>query len=123
VKSLGDIISFKDSLVITVFSMSVVFLGLVVLAVLISVLKSIGGEKKVEEIKKSPVPIKPKENVVENITTTNDEELVAVIAAAVASSLGVNVPEVNIKSIRRIPQTSPAWAAASRQEQIYGKLQ
>ncbi|WP_353094383.1 OadG family protein [Tissierella praeacuta] len=121
---MGDIISLGDSLVITVFSMVVVFAGLIVLAMLISVLKKIGGEKKSEVVKKSPSPIESKETIVENVeeSLTNDEELVAVIAAAVAASLGISIPEVNIKSIRRIPQNSPAWATASRQEQIYGKL-
>lgn len=122
---MGDFISFGDSLIITVFSMAVVFLGLIVLAMLISVLKNIGGEKKEVATTKEPVaPIKTKEPIVEKIkeTNVNDEELVAVIAAAIAASLGVSVPEVNIKSIRRIPQNSPAWSAAGRQEQIYGKL-
>lgn len=121
---MGDIISFGDSLIITVFSMVVVFVGLIVLAMFISVLKSIGGKNKVEDTKKPETPIKAKEPVKEKRqeATTNDEELVAVIAAAIAASLGVSEPEVNIKSIRRIPQNSPAWATAGRQEQIYGKL-
>ena len=121
---MGNLVSFRDSLIITVFSMAVVFIGLIVLAMLISVLKNIGVEKKVEDVKKPQGPINAKESVVDKIeeTTTNDEELVAVIAAAVAASLGVTVPEVNIKSIRRIPQSSPTWAIAGRQEQIYSKF-
>lgn len=120
---MGDIISFGDSLIITVFSMAVVFLGLIVLAMLISVLKSISVEKK--EVQKDAIPtVKSSEDIVNNTeeTKTDDEELVAVIAAAIAASLGVNVPDINIKSIRRIPQSSTAWSSAGRQEQIYGKL-
>lgn len=121
---MGDKVTFVDSLVITVFSMVVVFVGLIVLAMLISVLKNIGGKKESEDKKESVAPIKAKEPVKEKLeeATTNDEELVAVIAAAVAASLGVSVPEINIKNIRRIPQNSPTWAIAGRQEQIYGKL-
>lgn len=120
---MGDYISIGDSLVITVFSMVVVFVGLIVLAMLISVLKNIGGKKQVATTKESVAPTKAKEPVVEKVkeSTTNDEELVAVIAAAVAASLGVSIPEVNIKSIRRIPQSTPTWAVAGRQEQVYGK--
>lgn len=121
---MGEVISVGDSLIITVFSMAVVFLVLIVISILISALKSIGGEKK-KEVAKEPVEsVKAKETIIEDIQekTTDDTELVAVIAAAIAASLGVSVPEVNIKSIRRIPQNTPAWAATSRQEQIYGKL-
>lgn len=120
---MGDIISLGDSIIITIFSMAVVFLGLIVLAMLISVLKSIGKEKNI--VAKEPVvPDKSKETMVDKIeeTAINDEELVAVIAAAIAASLGVSIPEVNIKSIRRVPQNTPAWASAGRQEQIFGKL-
>ncbi len=121
---MGDKISFGDSLVITFFSMAVVFLGLIVLAMLISVLKKIGGKKEAAATKETVTPIKAEETVVEKVKepTVNDEELVAVIAAAVAASLGVSIPEINIRSIRRIPQSSPTWATAGRQEQIYGKL-
>lgn len=121
---MGDFITFGDSLIITVFSMAVVFTGLIVLAMLISVLKNIGGNKEAAATKEPITSTKAKEPVVDKIEndTTNDEELVAVIAAAVAASLGVSIPEVNIKSIRRIPQSSPTWAIAGRQEQIYSKL-
>lgn len=121
---MGDIISIGDSLVITVFSMAVVFLGLIALSFCISILKSVSVEKKTELTKAAGAPSKTKEVQVKETDTnnTNDEELVAVIAAAIAASLGVSIPEINIKSIRRIPQSTTAWAAAGRQEQIYGKL-
>jgi sodium pump decarboxylase gamma subunit len=117
---LGDIISVGDSLVITIFSMVVVFAVLAVIAFLIGTLKNIGGEKKVETVKEVVAQVEVKEPMLD--TTINDEELVAVITAAIAASLGVSVPEINIKNIRRMPQTTPAWSVASRQEQIFSKL-
>ena len=126
---MGEYISFLDSIVITIFSMAVVFVGLIILAMLISVLKNVGNKTDKMEVTKE-VTIQTKvEKVAINDTdkevekdTVNDEELVAVIAAAVAASLGISIPEVNIKSIKRVPQRSSAWSATNRQEQIYGKL-
>lgn len=52
----------------------------------------------------------------------NYEELVAVIAAAVAIQLGLDVPDINIKSIRRLSNSTPSWRAVGKQEQMLGKL-
>lgn len=121
---MGDLISFGDSLIITVFSMAVVFLGLIVLSLFISVLKGLSNEKKSNSVQEPVAKTTTKEPDTEKTieTIANNDELVAVIAAAVAASMGVSIPEINIKSIRRVPQNTPAWASASRQEQIYGKL-
>lgn len=126
---MGEYINFGDSIVITIFSMVVVFVGLILLAMLISVLKTIGGKADKGGVAKEAVASDKVEKTIakENISevekdTVDDEELVAVIAAAVAASLGVSIPEVNIKSIKRVPQRNLAWSTASRQEQIYGKL-
>ena len=116
----SSVISIGDSISITIFSMVIVFVGLIVLALLISVLKNIGGEKTAT---KQAKPI-AKEEIIEKIEEKpeNDEELVAVIAAAVAASLGLSIPEINIKSIRRVGEEGPLWAQAGKQERIFGKL-
>ncbi len=117
----GQIISIGDSITITIFSVMVVFVGLIVLALLISVLKNISGEKKAS----SQVKDKVKDVVEEpRLVTkeTDDEELVAVIAVAIAASLGLNIPDINIRNIRRIGQNTPAWAQAGKQERINNKL-
>lgn len=119
---MGDHVTIGQALIITGFAIVVVFLGLIVISILIDALKVISGDKedkKQEEVKSVVAPVKDEEPVIDKV---DDEELVAVIAAAIAASMGVSIPEINIKSIRRIPQTQPAWAAASRQEQISSKL-
>lgn len=116
---MGDHVSIGEALIITGFSIVVVFLGLIMISLLISALKNISGDKKPEVSKVVETPAKKEEPVINQV---DDEELVAVIAAAIAASMGVNIPQLNIKSIRRIPQTTPAWAVASRQEQISDKL-
>ena len=117
---MGDIISVGDSLLITIFSMIVVFVVLTIISALIGTLKSVSGEKKIEIVNQVVAPVKTTEPTID--TVVNDEELVAVIAAAVAASLGVSIPEINIKNIRRVEQRIPAWSSAGRQEQIFNKL-
>jgi sodium pump decarboxylase gamma subunit len=120
---LGNKVNFGDSLIITVFSMIVVFAALLALAAFISVLKNLSKERKKEATTKPSEPVKAKEVAATGLVeASNDEELVAVIAAAIAASLGVTVPEINIKSIMRVSQNTPAWAEMGRQERIYGKL-
>lgn len=121
---MGDIVSIGDALIITLFSMVVVFAGLVALSFCISILKNISREKK-PETEEEPAA-KDTDNTpareTEEVEKTNDEELIAVIASAIAANLGLSIPEIKIKSIRRTSQNPTAWAAASRQEQMYNKL-
>lgn len=118
---MGEIISIGDSLVITIFSMVVVFAILVLIAWLIGALKVISNGKEQEKPVKVEEP-KAKEPVIEAVQEGNDEELVAVIAAAVAASLGLSIPEVNIKTIRRVPQSTTPWAITNKNEQIFNRL-
>ena len=52
----------------------------------------------------------------------DDEELVAVIAAAIAASLGIAIPEINIKSIKRIPQNTPVWVRSRKKRTNYREI-
>jgi len=123
---LGNYITIGDSLIITVFSMAVVFVALIGISYLIDLLRiasdrngNTKGSNKANAIEEKEVKKVEESSVQENL---NDEELVAVISAAVAVSLGVSIPEVNIKSIKRVTENTPAWAAMGRREQILGKL-
>ena len=114
------VVSFSDSLIITLFSMLIVFIGLVIIALLISGLKFIGNKdnssiKKEEEAK---VKTKP---VADKLLVEDDEELVAVIAAAIAASLGVQVEDFNIKNIKRTNSSDP-WSQAGLTERLINKL-
>jgi len=51
-----------------------------------------------------------------------DEELIAVIAAAISSSLDVSTYDLRIKSVKRVPPYSPAWNRAGRIEQVNNKI-
>ncbi len=121
---MGEYITLGDSLIITVFSMLVVFVALILISYLIRILRVVATEKKdvaenkIENTFSSATVLNSVEE--EKINETDEEELVAVIAAAIAASLDVSIPQVKIKSIRRVPQNTPLWAEVGRREQIKG---
>lgn len=92
-------ISFIDSLVVTVFSMIVVFATLIVIAAIIYAIKLLSTDgKKKEVVNVHPQASVVKKEVIDVMETgENNEELVAVIAAAIAANLGVNTQDINIK--------------------------
>ena len=126
---MSDYITILDSIFVTVVSMIVVFAVLVLIAYLINALKVISnGNKKdasVEASKTSSnIEAAKTNNSLEDkgIVTTSedeiDEELVAVIAAAVAANLGLNIPDIRINSIRRVPQMNSSWAQAAKRDNL-----
>ncbi len=123
--NLGSSVSFGDSLIITVFSMVTVFVALYVISLLIDLLRVAVDKGENNKEKNNTNTHEPKKVEKEHQPTVeenvDDEELIAVISAAIAASLGVAVPEVNIKSIKRVPQTAPLWAEMGRREQILSK--
>ncbi len=120
---MGDKITMGDSLTITIFSMIIVFLALLIISFLIDILRTVSNknEKKDDNQKLNIVTEKEKEKEEQGIA--ENEELVAVIAAAIAASEGVSIPQVKIKTIKRMPQHTPVWAKTGREEQILNILQ
>lgn len=122
---MGEYISFSQGLLVAVVSIVAVFVVLILIAFLISGLKAFSGEdkKKVES-----KPEAKKESVNTPLVTIQEdpnqitEELVAVIAAAIAANLGMNIPDINIKSIRRVPQMTSTWSNAGTMKGIMGRL-
>lgn len=120
---MGDYISFSQGLLVAIVSIVAVFVVLILIAFLISGLQAFSGEKK-EKIETKSKEIK---EVVDPIGVPEDpngitEELVAVIAAAVAANLGMNIPDINIKSIRRVPQMTSTWTNVGSIKQTIGRL-
>ena len=111
---LGEHVTMNQTLVVTVFSMAIVFLSLLAISFILDIFKvtmSGKGKKNKEEIKPDTIiKEKPQE------TKENEEELVAVITAALAASLGKSVDGLIVKNIRRIPDSEPAWIKAGRLE-------
>lgn len=119
---MGDFISMSEALLVAVVSILVVFVVLIVIAIIINGLKAFGGEKK-QDLTISTDETSAGGEKLNTISTVEDsneisEELVAVISAAVAVNLGSNIPEINIKSIRRIPQMTSGWSNAGTIKQV-----
>ena len=59
---------------------------------------------------------------VSEVDFTDNSELIAVISAAIATILNDSIENINIQTIRRIPQNTIAWADMGIKEQMLSKL-
>ncbi len=119
---MGEYITIGQSLLITVFSMVVVFVVLLAISYLIDLLRIVTSDNRNEKVE-NIVMEKPK--VIKGTKVegkSNNEELVAVIAAAITANMGVEISDINIKSIKKTYPTSPIWAEAGRIDQALGRL-
>ena len=123
---LGDSVSINQALIVTVFSMLIVFVALYIISLILSGFKNVFQENKDKNKKKGNINLEQKKNTneiekVEN-NTEEETEIVAVITTALAQSLSVSPADIKIKAINRISQTAPIWAVAGRQKQVSNKL-
>lgn len=117
--NLTDGVSINEALIITLFSMGLVFVTLLAISLILDGFRAVfykkGQQKKAEKVHKQPVKAVEPE-IVE--ADQEKEELVAVITAAIASSLSKPTSNIIIRNIRRVPQNTPTWAKVGRQEQF-----
>jgi phenylpyruvate tautomerase PptA (4-oxalocrotonate tautomerase family) len=71
---------------------------------------------KSSNVQPNTFELSPREN--ESASAEITEELVAVIAAAIAASLGTNSSNIVIHNIRRVSPNALAWATMGRSEQL-----
>ncbi|HZK18451.1 MAG TPA: OadG family protein [Clostridia bacterium] len=133
----GDNVSLMQGLVLTVVAMTIVFLVLLILSWAIDlmrfglrrfttvdpggILTGVGDDSN----KYANFVVLPhsKHGNVKNLEGNGiDPELVAVISAALAVAIGRPGSAIRVKSIKRVPQKTPVWSMASRQEQVYSRL-
>ena len=114
---------------ITAIGITVVFLALIALSICIYLFGKLFSKN--ETTKKDIVrstntasasATTQPEPLVENYTS--EEELIAVITAAIQASLGVrdDGKHIVVKSFRRLPSNSPIWNSTGRIEQLSNKL-
>lgn len=119
----GD--TFSYALIVTLFGMGIVFIVLVALQYILKAMKLLNREKK--EVPKAV--IESRETAVNQALTPEiseidaqeDEELVAVITAAVIACLGGN-SSIVVRDIRRVEDNTPVWGRVSRTEQMAGRF-
>lgn len=102
----GNSVKLTEALFISAFAMVVVFLVLLIISYLIDITAFfING-------KKNKVAVKTETKVAKAVDSTSakkSDDMVVVIAAAIAAYLGTSVDNVKIKSIRRLNQTDSPW--------------
>lgn len=120
-----------NPIILTFVGVFVVFVSLIFLAfaiVAISSILSLGNRKK-QPINIQQSEVNNSSEEVENrvLSTTDtkmsEDKIIAVLTAAVLASMK-NGPEckIRVKSFRRIPQSSPTWNLAGRNDYISEKL-
>lgn len=108
---------------ITIMGILIVFLALIIIWASIEIMhffvtffekrkKSDTAGKAASQPKEAPVPA-PAPVAAE----TEDEELIAVITAAIAASLGTSTYNLKIKSFRRVGASAPVWNTVSRRQE------
>jgi len=121
--SMGDKV--LASAYVAILGMVITFVALMILWGCIIVLSKYFGIKKpnkeVSEVKPKPAESKTVEPVKDE-KDGDDEELIAVITAAVASSLNTTTHNIVVKNILRVEDQTPAWGKAGRSEQINTRL-
>lgn len=126
----GAEMSFGDklaaSLQVTVLGVFIVVIALVLLYFAINIMERLLRDPKKSAGKASKdAPVSP--SVTEpvearkdqgDVKEEKDEELVAVITAAIAASMETSTHNIVVRNIVRSPDTTPAWGRAGRTEQI-----
>lgn len=117
-------------LTVTAIGIAIVFAGLVILMALIKLVTLVtGGSGKPKKEKKAapapapaPAPMQDEQlmAVIAAAVAAQDEELIAVISAAVAAVMGEEGNFV-VRRVRRISNAS-AWQKAGREEQVYSRF-
>ncbi|MFU0801254.1 MAG: OadG family transporter subunit [Xylanivirga thermophila] len=117
----------SESLKVMLLGLGTVFVGLILLIFVIELLHWLvnGSNKKEKKVDVQHVDEQAKlatDNNYEQEGNENEEELVAVISAAIAAMLETSTCDFVVKSIRRVPAATPRWNQVSRQEQVRTRL-
>lgn len=120
-----DGISIGEALIVTVFSMLLVFVTLIAISLIVSGFKYIGkrGDKNKQAKNNKTVETDKRVDNIDNrnIAEENQEdelELIAVITASIAATLSRPTSSIVVKNIVRVPQSTPVWGSVSRQEMV-----
>lgn len=105
-------IGIPEALIITVFSMAIVFVSLLAISYLIDLMRVCLNRKK----DKSASEQKVVQNVVQKVVEEDDTELVAVITAAIAALTGTSTSGLVVRNIKRLPDFDSAWAKTGKVE-------
>lgn len=117
--------TFGYALIVTLFGLGIVFIVLVLLQYILKGMelvfyrekKAASGNTQVSEVK----AVEAAATQINEAEAEDDDQLVAVITAAVISCLG-GKSSIVVRNIRRVDDLTPAWGKASRAEQMANRL-
>ena len=113
---------------IMLIGLMIVFFGLIILICLIKLMSIIVGAltgKKKEQAAPAPAPVVVPEPVAEAAaeeTGLENDELIAVITAALAAFNKDGNKTLVVRSVRRADAKTPAWAKAGRADQLASRF-
>ncbi|NLJ65746.1 MAG: OadG family protein [Clostridiales bacterium] len=120
------------SLKVMVLGIGTVFIALIALICVIELINKVlnsnkknvskGNEHSETEFKKHEVSVDGSATLNVPDATHDEEEIVAVIAAAVAASLNYSTHDIIVRSVRRVSSNTPVWNRVGRNQQIAGRL-
>ncbi len=105
---------------VTFIGMLIVFAVLIILMFVLAAMKYVFAPKPAKTEK--TVAVTPQKAVIAEETQEDEEELIAVITAAIAASLNTSTYNLKIKSFRRIENNAPAWNRAGLRETINSRF-
>lgn len=109
----------------TILGMGITFAALIIIWGLTVVLKKVVNSienKGDTQIKVIKTKVNNKIEIEEAYEENNDEELIAVISAAIASSLKTSVDNIIVRNIVRVADDTPTWGVVARINQINSRL-
>lgn len=110
------------SFMVTVLSMLIVFSVLIILMISIRAMQYMIFSKQEKKIVESVNEITEQTVVAQSDIIREDEELIAVIAAAVAGSMGCSISDIRVVNIVRLREEQSAWARSGLLKQINQRL-
>lgn len=113
-------------LIVTLLGMGIVFVVLVLLQYILKLMEVIfyrekDSKKVVSQVIEAEASAAPKLELDAAVETIDEEELAAVITAAITSCLGRR-SNIVVRNIRRVNDITPAWAKTGRNEQMASRF-
>lgn len=124
IKTMADAVG--EGLKTTVVGLAIVFSVLLILMFVLMAMKAIfykdPAKQKTEEAPAAAEASVPSAAEAEKADDTDEEELIAVLTAAVAASLNTSTYNLRIKSYRRTDNNAPAWNKAGLRDTIQARF-
>jgi sodium pump decarboxylase gamma subunit len=115
-------VTIAEAATVMIFSMAIVFFVLLIISFMMDLIRMVFGEKQKAEVVKDITPQVKKTEITSNTSKDDDEELIAVITAAIAAELSCSTRDIRLKSINRKNTPVQPWAEAGKHENMLNRI-